>query len=471
MWDRLFDNLIVILPTLGAGSIVLVLLTILALSGMLRQLRSPASSVTWLITILLVPLIGIPLFWMFGERKFRKIAATKHPLGPMFGGHDAVASLAPGQAPTDLHKLGNHSASGNRMHFHANGEEAFADLMRLIDGARQSIEIQTYVMKADHVGRQIFERLTAKAAAGVEVRLLVDGLGALSLSRSAIDTLRRAGGKVQFFLPVWRFALLRRGNLRNHRKIAIVDSTKVFTGGRNLAAEYLGPTPMRDRWHDLSFVLEGPGVAGYIEIFRSDWQFASGEAVPPSPIPEPVVTGAYEAVMTVVPSGPDVVDETVYMLMLSMAMEARERLWIVTPYFVPNETLGAALRAAARRGVDVRVVVPAKGDQRIPDWARGPYLRDLSSAGGQVLLYTPTMLHSKAILLDNRMAAIGSANFDQRSMFLNFEVTSLIKSWHEIRVIETSMLAVMQQCRPGGEPVGKVRDTFEGVIRLLAPLL
>lgn len=471
MIDKLIANLIIIIPTLVVTGALLMPLTIFVLAGMLRQLRSPASSVTWLLTIMLVPIIGIPLYWFFGERKFRSITASKVPLdiGKFVAGRDGRPGIG-GDGP--IFYANDHDVRGNRLKLHANGEEAFADLMQLIQGARQTIEIQTYVLKSDAVGREIFASLIAKAKQGVKVRLLVDGLGSLSVSRRQLRALRRASGEVHFILPVWRFALLRRSNLRNHRKIAVFDGERVFAGGRNLAEEYLGPTVLDSRWSDLSFVLAGPSVAFYAEIFRNDWQFASGEELPPPHVPTNAVgDGQPEAIVRVVPSGPDVLDDTVYLLMLRMVLEARDRVWIVTPYFIPNETLNAALRAAARRGLDVRVVVPAKGDQILPDMARGPYLRDLKAVGAKILLYEPSVLHGKALLTDDKLAAVGSANFDQRSMFLNFEVTSLISSPLEIAGLEAWMLQIMAKSRDSNEAVGKFRDTLQGVARLLTPLL
>ena len=248
--------------------------------------------------------------------------------------------------------------------------------------------------------------------------------------------LKRAGAKTAFFLPVWRITLLNRSNLRDHRKIAVFDGVRVFAGGRNLADEYLGQKPNPKRWADLSFVLEGPAAAHYEEIFRYDWAFATGEKLAPMTAPAELAAGPGNAVIQVVPSGPDVADDSIFAGMLSFIFAARQRVWIVTPYFIPNEMLAEALEIAVRRGVDVRVIVPEKSDQILVDLARGPYLRDLKALGSAPLLYTPSMIHGKAVLVDDVAAAIGSANFDARSMFLNFEVTSIVHSAPEVREVE-----------------------------------
>lgn len=360
--------------------------------------------------------------------------------------------------------------SGNFLKFHENGEEAFADLIALIDTATTSIHIETYVLKSDQTGSAIMDHLTARAAEGLEVRLLIDGFGSFHMSRSLLRKLQRAGGKFAFFSPIWRISRLNRGNLRDHRKIAVFDDERVFAGGRNLADEYLGQKPLAQRWTDFSFILDGPAAAHYDEIFRSDWRFASRETlrVPARNIGPKSEAGA---VVQIVPSGPDVKDDELFEGILAFIFSARKRLWIVSPYFMPNEMLSQALEIALERGIDVRVIVPERSDQILPDLARGPYLRDLAALNCKILLYTGGMLHAKAMLIDDVAAVVGSANFDSRSMFLNFEVNSVIHSEAEIRSVELWIGKVMQKTRVFDGTVGKRRDTLEGLARLITPML
>jgi cardiolipin synthase len=289
------------------------------------------------------------------------------------------------------------------------------------------------------------------------------------MARRPLRRLRRAGGRVAFFQPIWRLTLLNRSNLRDHRKIAVFDDERVFTGGRNLANEYLGSKPDAKRWADLSFVLEGPAVAHYGEIFRYDWAFASGEKLAPSAAPE--IARGEGTVMQVVPSGPDVTDDGLFAGILSFIFAAKRRLWIVTPYFLPNEMLAEALQIAVQRGVDVRIVVPKKSDQILVNLARGQYLRDLVTLNAKILFYTPGMVHAKAMLVDDVAAAVGSANFDSRSMFLNFEVSSVIHSADEVAAVERWIEKLMVATCPMAATVGRGRDTIEGVARLIAPML
>ena len=460
-----------ILGTMFLVGILIMPFTLFVAATIVRQRRSPASSVTWLLTILFMPLIGIPLFWLFGTRKIDRIARNKPPveLTPQDPVGPDAAHPAMARAAADLGSQG--ITSGNTLKIHANGEEAFADLIALIDGAQKSISIETYELKGDETGNAIVERLIARAGAGIEVRLLIDGFGSFYVPRRLLRRLRRAGGKTAFFLPIWRITLLNRSNLRDHRKIAVFDKTRVFAGGRNLADEYLGPRPNPKRWADLSFVLEGPAAAHYEEIFRYDWAFATREKLPPTTEPVKIAPTSGNAVLQVVPSGPDVADDSIFAGMLSLIFAARQRLWIVTPYFIPNEMLAEALQIANQRGVDVRVIVPEKSDQVLVDLARGPYLRDLQALGSIPLLYTPSMIHGKAVLIDDVAAAIGSANFDSRSMFLNFEVTSVIHSAPEVRAVEAWIKTLMAETRSMEGKVSRDRDTIEGVARLVTPML
>jgi cardiolipin synthase len=456
--------------TIVVVGIVMMPFALLVVAMILRQRRSPASSLTWLITILLLPLVGIPLFWLFGSRKIKRIAKIK-PRVALTPLQSATATAAHPDVAKAAAQLGMEGITrGNRLTFHSDGEDAYRSLLALIDGAKHSIHIESYVLKADATGRAVLERLTARAREGLQVRLLIDGFGSFHMARRPLRRLRRAGGRVAFFLPIWRLTLLNRSNLRDHRKIAVFDDERVFAGGRNLAEEYLGSNPDPKRWADFSFVLEGPATGHYGEIFRYDWAFASREQLA-APAREAAPAQQEGAVMQVVPSGPDVTDDQLFAGILSFIFAVKERLWIVTPYFLPNEMLAEALQIALQRGVDVRIIVPQKSDQVLVDLARGQFLRDLAALNCKILLYTPGMVHAKAILVDEAAAAVGSANFDSRSMFLNFEVSSIIHSAAEVRAVAAWIEGLMRFTQPLSGKVGSGRDTIEGIARLVTPML
>jgi cardiolipin synthase A/B len=451
------------------ATVLAVVFMIALLGGLLRERRSPGATIAWIMFIVLLPPIGVPLFLVFGRRKLRSIQAKKTKIAL----HPDAPRPADGWPAISDHLLGSYGlarpAAGNSIHFHANGEEAFADLIRLIDSAERSISIQTYEMLNDAAGKIVMEHLMAQAKKGVQVRLLLDGLGAFGMSRWALWKLRRAGAQTAFFLPIWRLYLVNRSNLRNHRKIAVFDDARVLAGGRNLTTKYLGPQPDPKRWRDLSFVLEGASVADFAKIFRYDWAFATKEQMPAPPEPEPVTSPG--AVAQVVAAGPDVDGDALYAAIMSSLYLAQQRVWVVTPYFVPDKAMAEALTIAAKRGVDVRIVVPSKSDQFLANLARGPYLRDARAAGAKVMLFTAGMIHGKAIVIDDKLAMAGSANFDSRSMFLNFEVMCLMYSPAEVQAVAAWVESLSSPVLEGGKPVGGFRDTVESVAFVLTPLL
>lgn len=271
-------------------------------------------------------------------------------------------------------------------------------------------------------------------------------------------------------MPLFRAPFHGKTNLRNHRKIAIADQKIVLAGGTNIADEYIGPDPSEDRWTDLSFILTGPAVRHYLEVFQSDWLFAYGEKIniiPPG-MNDSNETG--HGVVQVIPSGPDVPGDPIDDALLTAIFAAKKRFWIVTPYYIPDQTLAQALRLAALRGVDVRVVVPLRSNHILADLARGTHLRELEKCGGKVIKY-PHMVHAKVILIDESHAVVGSANMDMRSLFLNYEIVMLVYSKPDVIAVHKWVEGLIEQSSEGTQSVGIARDTVEGIARLVAPLL
>lgn len=445
------------------------LLAVPVIAQMIRQRRSPASSLAWLLIMVLAPYLGVPLYLMLGGRKMRKLADSKADLDLP----DQVRLLPDANPEIDrmLRSFGLPGANaGNSLQLLHTGEEGFDALIELIDQASTSLWVGTFILHPDAVGRDVIDRLARKAAAGVEVRVLLDGVGSLHTGRTALKSLVDAGGEYAFFMPVLHRPFRGRTNLRNHRKSVIADQDRIWAGGANIATEYIGPTPQPDRWSDLSFLLEGPVVQHYVNIFRSDWQFATGRSL------ELCRSGGTDAAagdvtLQVVPSGPDVSGDPLYSALVSAVYQAKQRLWIVTPYFIPDEALAQALHMAAYRGVEVRVMVPEISNHRLADMARAPYLRDLQQAGGEILLYQQGMLHAKALLSDNDLAVLGSANLDMRSLFLNYETGLLVYSSQAVQQVRAWIETLAVECRSGVPAVGLVRDLSEGVARMMAPML
>lgn len=432
----------------------------------LRVPRSPASTAAWLLVVLLVPIVGLGLFLLFGSRKqgavTDQLLLTVREQVPEDQA-DAVDLMVrgfglPGAAP------------GNELTILPTGIDAWRELTELIESAERFIHIETFVFHMDAVGSDILERLCAKARAGVEVRVLIDALGNLPTRRKHFKPLKAAGGKVKLFVPF----LHRRGrtNLRDHRKIAIADGIRVMAGGTNIAIEYMGPTELESRWKDLSFRLTGPAVTQYSEIFRADWTAEHGDSLDDSYVTPPGAldeTGDHR--VQVIPSGPDLSRDVLYDSLVQLIFNSKIRVRCVTPYFIPDDTLARALSLAAVRGVNVQIIVPRKSNHSLANAARGTYLRELAECGVHVRFYEPGMVHAKLLTVDDRIAVIGSANLDLRSLFLNYEVCSFCYGGSAVTDIDRWIDALDEDCSDGPEHVGRLKEVGEGLTRVVAPLL
>jgi cardiolipin synthase A/B len=441
------------------------LLGIWMLAALLRQRRSPQSALAWIGFAVLIPYVAVPLFFLVRRRKVpRRLAmgalVGDRPFDPHSDRSRLEALLVSYGVPA--------ATAGNQVYLCTTGEATYASLVELIGGARERIDIAIFILHPDEIGRDVLARLTQKAADGVRVRLLLDGLGSFTTWSRHVAPLRAAGGRVEYFHPPMRPSFWTRANLRNHRKIVVIDAARALAGGINMAREYMGPEPMDGRWTDLAFTVEGPAALDYLAIVESDWCYATGETPQEPSGPADPRSGAY---VQIVPSGPDVVDDALQACIVAAAFEARHRLWITTPYFVPDSELCQALCLAARRGVDVRLIVPEHSNHRIADWARGPYLRDLERSGGRILLFEKGMLHAKALLVDTALAMLGSANVDLRSLYLDYEVMMLLYGQPEAAAVATWMQGLLSECRGGIPQAGRTQEIFEGAVRLLAPLL
>jgi cardiolipin synthase A/B len=447
-------------------------LATLLLGDVLKQRRAPASTAAWLLVLLLLPYFGVLLYLLFGARK---LARPRHRLGRLPAAR--YPEVAEAQAhPLDMLLRGLSVAGavdGHTVSLHQSPEQALAALLGLIRSAKTRVLVDMYDLSGDHVGAQVFLALTEAARTGIEVKVLVDDIGSLALRSAAARALRAAGGQLVRFRPVTRLAALRIANLRNHRKIVVIDSAHAWSGGRNIAVSYLSPLSCAHAWQDFSFCVTGPAARALENIALSDWQFATGERLAAGEI-VPIAQASIEpsgSRVQVVPSGPDCRDDTWYSALLSACFTAKRRLWLVTPYFVPDEALQNALALAARRGVEVFLVVPKRSDNRIIDGVRMNYLRELSHCGAQVFFYKPRMLHAKLLLIDDAAAAAGTANLDARSLFLNYEVMTVFYSHPEIAGIGSYIRTLLSDCETGVRHVGWLRETLSAPLRLLAPLL
>ena len=452
------------------------LLAVFAIARLISERRQPSNTFAWLLAIAFIPYVGVPFYLLLGGRKIRRLAARKARLFPTVPGTTPSAAATSAISRVLMLNGASPPLAGNRVEFLTSGEEAFARLEYGIRNAKHTIHIMTFILARDATGRRIIKLLAQRAREGVKVRLLLDALGCFSSSRGFCDPLRQAGGEVVRFMPVLPLQTRGSANLRNHRKIAVFDHRVAALGGRNLAIEYMGPTPLKRRWRDFGAVVEGPSAGLLNDIFIADWAFASGQSVDKlrTELPANIQAAVGDSEVQIVASGPDVQGDPLYEGILSLVQQASRSVWIVTPYFIPDEVLFRSLAVQARAGVDVRIVVPARSNHRITDIARRHYLRELHAAGAKVLFYGPGMSHAKMLLVDGQIGLMGSANMDLRSLFVNFEVGMVTYSPTEATALSRWAHEVFSQSKPMPAPPAHRRffpAVAEEISRLLAPLL
>lgn len=439
-------------------------------SSMRRQRRHPSAAISWVISLALMPYLALPLYLLFGSRKVAR-KAQAHPATLPCGGrppdspaarfqHLAAAMALPPASPYQ------------QLSIHQDGQDALHSLRRVMLGARSSLDLCTFLIGRDALGDEIMALLMQRAREGVRVRVLIDGIGAWLGGHPDLKPLSAAGVEVTHFVSPFRSALPGRTNLRNHRKMVIADGRQLWTGGRNLAAEYfLGDasrSPPGKPWLDLSFDFSGELAAQAQQRFEQDWAFATREAPSPAAAQSPPAVPAGAASAQLIASGPDQADDTLYALLISSCFTAQTRILAVSPYFVPGATLLMALTLAARRGIAVDLVLPRRSNHRLADLARPAALREMAAAGARVWL-VDGMIHAKAVVIDNELALAGSANLDERSLFLNYELMIAFFGSADVHRFAHWVERQRERATPyQARAPGVMREFGEGLIRWLA---
>lgn len=413
-------------PT-AAGWVLLaeLVLTVGTLLAVLHIKREPMSAIAWSLTVLLVPFLGALLFLVFGYQTVHRRLRHRRARSKAYKAFARTEGSSAGVPPelSVLAKLGQHGdgfevSGGNAVALYHDGVPAFEAMLEAIGAARHHVHAQFFICRADETGMRFIDALCACARRGVEVRFLVDSVGSFALPSRLLRQVQRAGGRAATFLPLSNPL---RVNLRNHRKILVTDGRTGFAGGLNIADEYLSKSPKFGYWRDTMVRVQGPAVEGLQHTFLDDWYFATSEAVKGGAY-TPGHPGAPGTVLAqVVASGPDAEHKAIRDTYVSAVLRARERVWIASPYFVPDAGFRDALVLAARSGVDVRYLGLYRPDKWLPFLAARYYWTDMLAAGVKVYQYRRGMMHSKFMLADREWASVGSANTDNRSLLLNFE--------------------------------------------------
>jgi cardiolipin synthase len=468
----------------NAGWLLLDLVIIVVLIPVvILQRRESGATLAWILAIVLLPFLGLLAFWVFGttrlhlrRRKRRRIEARLAPALHKLQAQPAtdlpVTDLPPSllQLAEKLDKVG--PQPGNKVALFRQGPVVFDALEAAFDSSRHHIHLIYYIWEPDRTGERLRDALTRASRRGVEVRLLLDDVGSRSARQGFFQGLMEAGGQVERFLPVNPLNRQLALNNRNHRKIAVVDGETGFTGGMNVGDVYAG---LSEPWRDLHARICGPVVHSLQEVFCQDWYHATGDDLI-SAAYFPPMTGSGNVWAQLLASGP--ADErwrAIHTLLFAAINLARERVWVETPYFVPDPPIVMALQTAALRGVDVRLLLPGRSDHPLVLHAGRSFLDELLAAGVRVFELQGTMPHAKTVTVDGIFSTLGSANMDQRSFRLNFEANLFFYGAEIAGELERDFLSLCARASEvtvvNRQGISQRQRLAEGVGRVLAPLL
>jgi cardiolipin synthase len=417
-----------------AASVLSVLVALLAAGHVILHKRDVRAALGWIGLIAFAPLVGAVLYLVFGVNRIRRRAQALRPpevrprpedRPPRPALPTAAAHLAPLIALADT-VVRRPLVFGNRIALLAGGGEAYPEMVAAIDSAQRSVTLCTYIFDPGKVGDAFVEALARAHARGVQVRVLIDAVGVRYRWPPIHRRLRRRGVRTALFLPRLSPVWLPFVNLRNHRKILVVDGRIGFTGGMNIRDTFMPLDGNPPAALDLHARVEGPVVSHLQSAFAEDWMFTTGEDLDgPAYFPPAVAAGP--VLCRGIPDGPDEDFETIRWVLLGVIAAARKRIRIVTPYFLPDQPLITALNVAAMRGVQVEIVLPERGNLPIVQWAQNAQLWQVLDHGCRVWVTPAPFDHGKAMTVDGAWSLIGSANWDPRSLRLNFELD--VEAW------------------------------------------
>jgi cardiolipin synthase len=420
-------------------SAIIILFHVLGLLSSIHAImstRTEQGAVAWAVSLNTIPYVAVPAYWVLGRSRFQGyVSSRQDEMEEIAGLEQAAIEQALDYAlPTDQISPAARAAvglaglpflRGNSLELLIDGDATFASLLKGIDAAEEYILFQFFIVHDDEIGRQVKAHLVKKAQAGVRVFFLYDEMGSHDLPQAYMDDLRQAGVEVYNFHtqkgPGNRFQI----NFRNHRKIVVVDGKEAWVGGLNVGDEYLGRDPKFGHWRDTHMRIEGPAALGAQLSFAEDWYWASEHWLDLSWNPVPSEDG--DIPVLILPTGPADELETANLMFVHAINSAQERIWIASPYFVPDRPVITALQLAGLRGVDVRILIPDTADHLATWLAAFSYFDESASTGVDFYRYQDGFLHQKVMLVDDEVSTVGTANFDNRSFRLNFEITALVE--------------------------------------------
>lgn len=449
----------------------------------LLENRSPVKTLSWIMIMIMFPIVGIIIYAFFGQDfRRRKIVNYKRKLlNPISNDAQNLEDIKQFDIPVHSQKLitmlhNNSRAelySGANIDVYTSGTETFESLFRDIENAKAHIHVEFYIIVNDEVGRKFLDLLSKKAKEGVRVRVIYDYFGGWTITKKILRQLRADGVYIQPFLPADSVFGFSRINYRNHRKIVVVDGKIGYTGGLNVAERYRKGNSL-GLWRDTFIRVTGTAVHGLQNIFLNDWNFVDKKDVNDEkyyPTSEDCGTAYMQSVM----SGPDTDWENIMQGVVTAISNAVKFVYIHTPYYLPTESLMTAIETAALSGIDVRIMIPERNDNRLVAAASRSYMRRLLDVGVRVYFYKRNFLHSKAIVIDDEISIVGTANMDVRSYEQNFEVAAFIYHEQTAQLLKKKYEEDMEDCRELNINIWKHRSRWiklkESVARLFSPLL
>ncbi|MEG6589505.1 MULTISPECIES: cardiolipin synthase [Paenibacillus] len=458
---------------------------------LLLEFRNPAKAVAWMFILFLCPPLG-PVLYYFMARDYRKRKKLLHrgpvpflSLRMLLRNHLASPVRLQEMSNPEMHHqerlyqlLTHHAANPitgrNQTQVYSSGEKAFGAMLERMEQARDHIHLEFYIFRSDMIGSAFAEVMIRKAREGVKVRMICDGLGSFKLEHAFIERLRAAGVEVFFFLPARVAMLNRRVNYRNHRKILVVDGKFGFVGGLNVGDDYLGLYEKMGYWRDTHLQLNGDSVY-YLQLtFLEDWLLASGQDLG-DPALFPPHEGSGQEQVQILTSGPNLLRNPIHEMCFNSIAVAKRRIWIASPYFIPDPSVYSALKTAALSGIEVIILMPYHSDSRLVKLASLSYVEELLEAGVKFFQYTKGFIHAKVMIIDDLLASVGTANMDMRSFFYNFEMTALLLDPETIARLESDFKQDLLDSSPvvfeefTQRPQGQ--KMLELLARLLSPLL
>ncbi|MHC5002410.1 MAG: cardiolipin synthase [Planctomycetota bacterium] len=469
------------LPELTVAAVVLVVAEIvgvlLAVDAVMRR-RSSQGAIAWSVALIAMPIIVIPLYLVLGRTRFegyvealREAEAQSAEQLRQWLGDMAAAAAPPREGleviETVVQRLsGIPFTRGNRVELLVDAEATYAAMLDAIAAAESYVLVQFYIVRDDGSGRALRDALIDKARSGVRAYFLYDEVGSIKLPSAYLEPMRAAGVEVSGFRTTQGFRNRFQINFRNHRKLLIVDGRTGFIGGHNLGDEYL-------KYRDTHLRIEGPAAQQIQLTFLKDWYWATRRIAQASPAIH--FADGHDQAVSIANTGPADTTPNCSVLFSSLVSSARRRVWISSPYFVPDDVMARALQAAALRGVDVRILLPGKADQVMVELASFTYYEDMTACGVRLYRYRDRFMHQKVILVDDGLAGVGTVNMDNRSLYLNFEETALVADEGLAGQVEAMLLADLDHCDPvAGDHLDRKPLRFRAgarVARLASPIL